>query len=251
MRYIRFQKNNEVKYGMVEENDTIIELTADFLSAPTKNRYHCTEVKLLAPCQPSKIVAVGLNYRDHAKELNMSIPEEPILFLKPSTSVIGHEDKIVYPAMCTQLDYEAEIAVVIKKKCQHIIPEQVEEYILGYTCFNDITARDLQRKDGQWTRAKSFDTFSPFGPWIVDGIDPRNLKITLSLNGRVKQSSTTQNLIFDIPTIVSFASRVMTLLPEDVITTGTPPGVGPMNGNDVVEVSIEHIGVLRNTVVSA
>lgn len=248
MRYVRFQKNSEVKHGVLEEANRIVELAGDFLSPETSRIHQLSEVKLLAPSQPSKIVAVGLNYRDHAKELNMAIPKEPILFLKPSTSVIGHEEKIVYPSMCAQLDYEAEIAVVIKKKCKYITPEEAEEYILGYTCFNDVTARDLQRKDGQWTRAKSFDTFSPFGPWIVAGIDPGDLKIELKLNGQTKQSSSTKNLIFDIPTVVSFASQVMTLLPGDVVTTGTPPGVGPMHINDVVEISIENIGILVNTV---
>lgn len=248
MRYVRFKKNNEIKYGILEKDEVIAELETDFLSALTANTHRLSEVELLAPCQPTKIVAVGLNYSDHAKELNMAVPPEPILFLKPSTSIIGPGEEIRYPTMCQQLDYEGELALVIKKECRFIKPEQAQDSILGYTCFNDVTARDLQRKDGQWTRAKSFDTFSPLGPWIVDDLNPGNLRIELRLNGETKQSSTTRNLIFAIPILVSFASHVMTLLPGDVITTGTPPGVGPMQLNDRVEVFIEGIGILRNVV---
>lgn len=248
MRYLRFQKDGEPKYGILQDDNAIVELRGDFLSEETKNAHRLSEVKLLAPCQPTKIVAVGLNYSDHAKELNLAVSPEPILFLKPSTSIIGPEEKICYPAVCQQLDYEGELALVIKKQCRFIKPEQAQEYILGYTCFNDVTARDLQKKDGQWTRAKSFDTFGPIGPWIVNGIEPDNLHLELKLNGEIKQASTTKNLIFAVPTLVSFISQVMTLLPGDVITTGTPPGVGPMKVNDMVEVSIEHIGILKNTV---
>jgi 2-keto-4-pentenoate hydratase/2-oxohepta-3-ene-1,7-dioic acid hydratase in catechol pathway len=194
---------------------------------------------------------VGLNYIDHAKELNMDIPSEPIIFLKPPTAVISHGDAIVYPATSTQVDYEAELAVVIGKRCRHVPKEDAYDYILGYSCFNDVTARDLQRKDGQWTRAKSFDTFAPYGPWIVtkDEVpDPGDLDITLRLNGKVKQDSNTRNLIFDIPTLVEFISGIMTLEEGDVIATGTPPGVGPMERGDSVEVEIEKIGVLENRV---
>lgn len=199
--------------------------------------------------KPSKIIAVGLNYVDHAKELKMEIPSEPILFMKPPTSVIYHKDAIIYPSQTNELHYEAELAVVIKDKVKNIKPEEAERHILGYTCGNDVTARDLQRKDGQWTRSKSFDTFCPLGPKIVSGIDPNNLDIKLYLNGKLMQSSNTSNMIFKVSQLVSFISSVMTLEPQDVIFTGTPPGVGPMRVGDTVEVEIEGIGKLTNFVV--
>ena len=188
--------------------------------------------------KPTKIIAVGLNYIDHAKELKMPIPDEPIIFLKPPTAVISHKDKIIYPKVVKQLDYEAELAVVMKDK----------KHILGYTCANDVTARDLQRKDVQWTRSKSFDTFCPLGPRVVKNVDPNNLEIKLYLNGKLKQSSHTSNMIFRVEELVSFISKIMTLCPGDVILTGTPPGVGPMKIGDVVEVEIEGIGKLTNFV---
>ena len=188
--------------------------------------------------KPTKIIAVGLNYIDHAKELKMPIPDEPIIFLKPPTAVISHKDKIIYPKGVKQLDYEAELAVVMKDK----------KHILGYTCANDVTARDLQRKDVQWTRSKSFDTFCPLGPRVVKNVDPNNLEIKLYLNGKLKQSSHTSNMIFRVEELVSFISKIMTLCPGDVILTGTPPGVGPMKIGDVVEVEIEGIGKLTNFV---
>lgn len=198
--------------------------------------------------KPSKIIAVGLNYIDHAKELNMKIPDEPIIFLKPASAVIFNNEKIKYPKMSKQVDYEAELAVVIGKKCKNISEKNAKKYILGYTCFNDITARDLQKKDGQWTRAKSFDTFCPLGPHIVSGINPNNLKIELFLNGKLKQSSNTKNLIFKIGKLVSFISKIMTLEKYDVIATGTPVGVGPVKIGDKIEVKIEKIGTLTNYV---
>jgi len=188
--------------------------------------------------KPTKIIAVGLNYIDHAKELKMPIPDEPIIFLKPPTAVISHKDKIIYPKGVKQLDYEAELAVVMKDK----------KHILGYTCANDVTARDLQRKDVQWTRSKSFDTFCPLGPRVVKNVDPNNLEIKLYLNGKLKQSSHTSNMIFRVEELVSFISKIMTLCPGDVILTGTPPGVAPMKIGDVVEVEIEGIGKLTNFV---
>ncbi|MDI3281369.1 MAG: fumarylacetoacetate hydrolase family protein [Bacillota bacterium] len=205
-------------------------------------------VRLLAPCTPTKIVAAGLNYRDHAQELGLALPEEPILFLKPSTAVIGPEEEIVLPAMSRQVDYEAELAAVVGRRCRNLSPDRVPQYLLGYTCFNDVTARDLQRKDGQWTRAKSFDTFAPLGPCITDEIDPDDVAVELYLNGERRQSSTTRNLIFSVAELVSFVSRIMTLEPGDVIATGTPSGIGPLSPGDVVEVAIPGIGRLRNRV---
>jgi 2-keto-4-pentenoate hydratase/2-oxohepta-3-ene-1,7-dioic acid hydratase in catechol pathway len=220
-----------------------------FINWEKTGRSHAIkEIKLLAPVEPSKVIAIGLNYSDHASELHMEVPDEPILFLKPATSVVGHDEAIIYPEMTRQLDYEAELGVVMKREARNISEEDAPQYVLGYTCANDVTARDLQRKDGQWTRAKSFDTFSSIGPWIETAVDPTNLKIQLLLNGKVMQSSFTSNMIFNPYQLVSFISRVMTLLPGDVIMTGTPPGVGSMKVGDTVEVRIAGIGALRNKV---
>lgn len=198
--------------------------------------------------KPSKIICVGLNYKDHAKELGMPIPEYPILFMKPPSALIFHNDPIVYPPQTKELHYEAELAVVIKDKIKNIKKEEAFDHILGFTCGNDVTARDLQRLDGQWTRAKSFDSFCPLGPEIVKDIDPDKLDIKLYLNGEAKQSSNTSNMIFKVDYLVSFISNIMTLEPEDVILTGTPPGVGAMQVGDVVEVEIEGVGKLINKV---
>lgn len=199
--------------------------------------------------KPSKIIAVGLNYRDHASELKMALPKNPIIFLKPPTSVVGDGDEIIYPANVGELHYEAELAVVIGKKARNVKKEDAAKYIKGYTCGNDVTARDQQRSDGQWTRSKSYDTFCPLGPKVVTGIDPDDLMIKLYLNGEVRQSSSTSNMVFGVSELVSFISGIMTLLPGDVILTGTPVGVGEMKRGDTVEVEIEGIGRLRNKVV--
>jgi len=198
--------------------------------------------------KPSKIIAVGLNYRDHAEELKMPIPKNPILFLKPPTSVIGDGEDIIYPPQVGELHYEAELAVVIGKKGKNIKIQDAAKYIKGFTCANDVTARDQQKADVQWTRAKSYDTFCPLGPALVQNIDPNKLSIKLYLNGEVKQSSNTSNMIFKVEELISFISGIMTLLPGDIIITGTPPGVGPMKKGDTVEVEIEGIGKLKNKV---
>ncbi len=205
-------------------------------------------VRFLPPVEPGKIIAVGLNYIDHAEELKMPVPDEPIIFMKPSTAVIGHEDCILLPGISERVDYEGELAVVIGKDCRNVSRDEAEDVILGYTCFNDVTARDLQAKDGQWTRAKSFDTFAPLGPYVAK-VEPSKLKIETRVNGRVVQRSNTSNLIFDVYSLVEFVSSIMTLRAGDVIATGTPAGVGAMKEGDVVEVEIEKIGVLRNKAV--
>jgi 2-keto-4-pentenoate hydratase/2-oxohepta-3-ene-1,7-dioic acid hydratase in catechol pathway len=206
-------------------------------------------IKLLAPALPVKIIAVGLNYRDHALEMGLELPEAPSIFMKPSTSVIGPGDEIIYPSQSNRVDYEAELAVVISKQCRNVRVHEAGGVILGYTCMNDVTARDLQVKDGQWTRAKSFDTFAPLGPWIVTDIDnPNNLAITSRLNGEIKQSSNTNNLIFNVFGLIEFISSVMTLEKWDIIATGTPAGIGPMVRGDEVEIAIEDIGALINRV---
>jgi 2-keto-4-pentenoate hydratase/2-oxohepta-3-ene-1,7-dioic acid hydratase in catechol pathway len=199
----------------------------------------------------SKIVCVGLNYRDHAKELNMPIPEYPILFLKPPGTLIYNDDPIIYPPQTKELHYEAELAIIIKDKIKNVSKEDALKHVKGFACANDVTARDLQRQDGQWTRAKSFDSFCPVGPKIVPGIDPDQLAIKLFLNGKLKQSSTTANMIFPVAFLVAFISQHMTLNPDDVIITGTPPGVGPMQVGDEVVVEISGIGRLTNKIIAA
>ena len=251
MKIVRYVEGTVTKWGVIE-GETVREMDGDpfthfHLASKTKKT---GEVRLLSPCLPSKIVALGLNYRDHAEEMKIVLPKEPLLFLKPSTSVIGPEEAIVYPKMSARVDYEAELAVVIGKVAKSVSEERAGEYILGYTCLNDVTARDLQPKDGQWTRAKGFDTFAPIGPWIVTDIDPHHLDVASYLNGERRQHSNTKNLIFDPRELVSFISRVMTLLPGDVIATGTPSGIGPMAVGDKVDVVIEGVGILSNDVVA-
>jgi len=235
----RFIKDGETRGGSYSEEHGIVS-GGEVLDLQ--------DVELLAPCRPSKIVCVGLNYVKHAQELKMALPDEPILFLKPPSSVLSPGGQIVYPSSCQQLDYEGELAVVIGKRCKDVPADEADKYILGYTCFNDVTARDLQRKDGQWTRAKSFDTFAPFGPWIGK-VESEDVDIKTRRNGIVVHSSNTSDLILDVPHLVQFISSVMTLEPGDVIATGTPPGVGPMQKGDTIEVEIEGIGVLKNSVV--
>ncbi|MDK2880014.1 MAG: hypothetical protein PWR06_2730 [Thermoanaerobacteraceae bacterium] len=249
MRIVRFKYNDEVKYGVLDM-DSISEIKGDVFGKfkTGKNRYNISEVTLLAPAAPSKIVCVGKNYREHALEMGEGIPEEPTLFLKPPTAVINPGDGIIYPDMSQRVDYEGELAVVIKEACKNVPPEDIPRYILGYTCGNDVTARDLQKKDIQWTRGKSFDTFCPLGPWIETELNPDNLKIQTYLNGELKQSSSTAMMITPVYELISFMSRVMTLMPGDVVMTGTPAGIGPMQKGDTVEVVIEGIGKLKNYV---
>ena len=239
VRIVRFRLDGLVRGGSLSLEDNRIVSGGEVLAIE--------DVDLLAPCSPGKIVCVGLNYVEHASELKMKLPEEPVLFLKPPSAVIGPGAEIVVPKASVRVDYEGELGVVIGKRCKAMDADEAKKYILGYTCFNDVTARDLQQKDGQWTRAKSFDTFAPFGPWIVN-IDPSNAYIKTRVNGEVKQNSNTSDLIFGVPKLIEFISSVMTLEPGDVIATGTPPGVGRLEKGDVVEVEIEGIGVLKNRV---
>lgn len=206
--------------------------------------------KFLAPCQPTKIVAVGLNYLSHAKETGNEVPKEPVFFLKPPSSIIAHGDKIVYPTHLSQrVDYEGELAVVIGNRGSDLAPRDARDHILGYSCANDVTARDLQKVDSQWTRAKGFDTFCPLGPVIATDVDPTDLTIRTRLNGEVRQEAATSEMIFSVEQLVSFISVVMTLEAGDVILTGTPAGVGELKPGDRIEVEIEGIGTLANTVV--
>ena len=208
-------------------------------------------VRLLAPCEPTKIVAVGRNYRAHAAELGNEVPASPIIFLKPPTAVIGPGGRIVYPAVSRNVHHEGELAVVIGRRCRSVPPAAVADYVWGYTCANDVTARDLQRLDEQWTRSKSFDTFCPLGPWIDSALDPADASVVCRVNGQVRQSGRTADMVFDVPTLVAFIAEAMTLEPGDVILTGTPEGVGPLVPGDTVEVEIQGLGVLENSVVAA
>ena len=253
MRIVRFEQEGRTGYGILEgEKISVLRGTPyGGLENTTGEVMSLPEVKLLAPCEPTKIVALGLNYRDHAAEIGHPLPEEPLLFIKPSTTVIGPDEDIVYPAMSRQVDYEAELAVVIGRTCRHVKEEDFRDYVLGYTAINDVTARDLQRKDGQFTRSKSFDTFAPLGPWIETAIpDPDNLTVEAYLNGERRQHGNTSNMVFGVAAQVSFISRIMTLLPGDVIATGTPFGIGSMQPGDVVEIRVEGIGTLRNRLVT-
>ncbi len=249
MKIARFLYKGKEHFGVVE-GDHIQAAEGEMLGKfhRTKESYSLEKVKLLPPVMPSKIVAIGLNYKDHAAEVKFELPAEPLIFLKPASAVIGHLDPIIYPAMTHQVDFEGELGIVIKKEAKGVPEDRAEEFIFGYTCFNDVTARDLQGKDGQWTRAKGFDTFAPLGPWIETKLDPACLKLETFLNGERKQASDTSYLIFPPRRLVSFISRIMTLLPGDCIATGTPSGIGPMNAKDTVEVRIEGIGSLVNTV---
>jgi|Deesub1362B_J571_1020462.scaffolds.fasta_scaffold00385_15 2-keto-4-pentenoate hydratase/2-oxohepta-3-ene-1,7-dioic acid hydratase in catechol pathway len=209
--------------------------------------YVLDSLRFLPPVRPSKIVCVGVNYRDHAEEFGKDVPEEPVIFMKPESAVIGNEDTILLPPQSKRVDYEGELAIVIGRKCKNVSKDDAEDYIMGYTCFNDVTARDLQLKDGQWTRAKSFDTFAPIGPYIVP-LNPLNLRIRTYLNSEIVQSSNTSNMVFNPFELTEFISSIMTLRKGDVIATGTPSGVGALKKGDVVEVEIEGIGTLRNHV---
>ncbi|WP_457567405.1 fumarylacetoacetate hydrolase family protein [Desulfurobacterium sp.] len=253
MKIGRFKKGNDVFFGIVKGREVIPvaeRRVSDLMESitPLEETYNIKEVKFLPPTKVSKVVAVGLNYKAHAEEMGKPLPEEPLLFMKPSTSVISNKMKIILPPVSERVDYEGELAIVIGKKCKNVKEEEAKEVILGYTCFNDVTARDLQKKDVQYTRAKSFDTFGPYGPWINIDIEPTGLPITTRVNGEVKQQGNTSDMIFSPFYLVSYISRIMTLLPGDVIITGTPPGVGPLRNGDKVEIEIEGIGTLINYV---
>ncbi len=252
MKIARFLDDDQIKYGRVKGEDIFIAHDDDISSAlrygPRKVKLD--EVKLLAPCQPGKVVAVGLNYADHARETNLPIPDEPVIFLKPASAVIGPLEEIVCPPSSRRVDYEAELALIVGRRARNVSVAEAAHYIFGYTCSNDVTARDLQRQDGQWTRSKSFDSFCPLGPWTVTDLDASDLAISCRVNGQVRQAGSTRDMIFSPAELLSFISHIMTLEAGDVIMTGTPAGIGPIQPGDVVEVEIDGIGVLRNPVVA-
>ncbi len=250
MKIYRFRQDRQVLYGVLKEADLYpVEgsIFADF--QPGTRAVPIGSVTLLPPVEPTKIVGVGRNYREHSRELGNPVPAEPLLFLKPPTAVIGPNGIILYPSASQRVDYEGELAVIIKKEARNLgDDDDPEGYVLGYTCINDVTARDLQSKDVQFTRSKSFDTFAPVGPCVATGLDSANLAIKTFLNGRLKQSSNTRQLIFPVPFLIRFISRIMTLCPGDIIATGTPAGVGPLEPGDRVDIQVEGIGTLSNTV---
>ncbi len=263
MRIARFTTGDDPRFGIVtgdiddfgipDEGSVITALAGDPLYVglqPTDEQVLLADARLLSPVLPrSKVVGIGRNYAAHAAEMGSDLPDEPLMFLKPNTSVVGPGDPIFYPRQTENLHYEGELAVVIGRICRDVPQEKAADVIHGYTIGNDVTARDLQKKDGQFTRAKGFDSFCPLGPWVETELDVSDLRVQTFLNGEVKQDGRTADLIFDVPTLVAHVTSVMTLLPGDVILTGTPEGVGPMNAGDEVEISIQGIGSLTNKVV--
>ncbi len=250
-RFLRFKTVNGTSWGLFEEGH-VAEISSNpaYGYEKTDRYYDFSEIRLLAPAEPSKIICVGLNYKEHVKESQSAteVPASPILFLKPPSSLIGPGGKIIYPAMAERVDYEAELGIIIGKECHQVAEVEAEDYIFGFTCANDVTARDLQKKDVQWTRGKGFDSFCPVGPWAVNRLAFEDIAIESYLNGDLRQSSKTSMMIFSVPFLISFISQVMTLYPGDLILTGTPAGVGPMKPGDRIEVRIEGIGSLVNDV---
>jgi 2-keto-4-pentenoate hydratase/2-oxohepta-3-ene-1,7-dioic acid hydratase in catechol pathway len=269
VRIARFAAGDEVGYGVVgtrgdgppggpAAGEDVIAVLSGHPFGPgpdairlTGTSHRLADVRLLAPVLPSKVIAVGKNYADHVAEMGGELPPEPVLFLKPSTAVCGPGDPVRYPAgLSERVDYEGELAVVIGRLCREVPASQAAGVIFGYTCANDVTARDLQARDGQWARAKGFDTFCPLGPWIETGADPADLELVTTVNGEVRQRARTSQLLHGVAALVAYASNVMTLLPGDVLLTGTPAGVGPLSEGDEVSVTIENIGTLTNPVVN-
>ncbi|MFH1460011.1 MAG: fumarylacetoacetate hydrolase family protein [Candidatus Omnitrophota bacterium] len=247
MKLVKFLFRKQIKWGILKKDRLQVLQNCPYTNiVKTSQLIYLNKVKLLAPADPSKIILVGLNYKDHAQELKMKVPQEPIIFLKPPTTLLNPNENIIYPKEVKQLDFEAELAIVIKSKARNIAQNKTKNSILGFTCLNDVTARDIQKKDGQWTRAKSFDSFCPVGPWLETDLNPDKLKINTYLNGKIKQDSHTGNFIFPVSYLVSFVSKIMTLNPGDIISTGTPAGIGPMKPGDKIQIEIENIGILTN-----
>lgn len=248
MRVVRVLHEGDCRYGLAD-HDTVTLITDEpFAAWEPEGIVPLNHAQLLAPVVPTKVVCVGLNYRGHIKEMGTELPTEPVIFLKPSTSVIGPGATIDIPPDVGRVDYEAELGVVIGRRTHRAGPELARVNILGYTCGNDVTARDLQKADGQWTRAKGFDGFCPLGPWVETDVDPSDLLLEAYVNGERRQSARTSDMLFDVYHLVSFVSQVMTLVPGDVVLTGTPSGIGPLVAGDTVEVRIESVGSLVNAV---
>ncbi len=253
MRLVRYQIGNETpQYGwaLVDSDETFIgpiEGTPFGEFRRLEANLPKDSVRLLAPVQPSKIICIGRNYVAHAREHDSEVPEVPLLFLKPPSSVIGPGDSVILPPQSQQVEHEAELVAVIAKRGRWISPEEALDFLLGYTVGNDITARDLQRRDGQWTRAKGFDTFCPIGPWIETDFDPSDALITCYINGEMRQMASTRDMVFSVRQLIAYVSSVMTLETGDILLTGTPAGVGSLSDGDMIETTIEGIGTLRNS----
>ncbi|AKU91770.1 fumarylacetoacetate hydrolase family protein [Vulgatibacter incomptus] len=251
-RIVRFDEGGALHYGRVRDGNEVEVLTAAPWSGGVSagRRTQLGGLELVAPCEPTKVVCVGRNYAAHAKELGNALPQEPLIFLKPASSVIGPEACIILPAVSSDVQHEAELALVIGKRCRAVSAEDAPSYVAGFTCLNDVTARDIQRSETQFTRAKGFDTFCPIGPWIVEGwSDPSNLGVRCLVDGEVRQDGNTGDMVFGPAELLSFISHVMTLEPGDVIATGTPAGVARLTAGQRVEVVIDGIGALANPVV--
>ncbi len=250
MKIVRYQSNGDApKYGWMLD-DKIGEIQGDIFGEYRRReaKTPLSEVKLVAPCEPSKILCIGRNYVEHAKELGNEVPKVPLVFMKPPSSIIASGDNIILPPQSKQVEHEAELVVVIGRRAKNVTAETAKEYIFGYTIGNDITARDLQKTDGQWTRAKGFDTFCSFGPWIDTEFDASDAVVTCRVNGQMRQMASTRDMVFNVGTLIAYISSVMTLEPGDLIFTGTPAGVGELKNGDEVVVEIEGLGVLKNPV---
>jgi 2-keto-4-pentenoate hydratase/2-oxohepta-3-ene-1,7-dioic acid hydratase in catechol pathway len=250
-KFLRCVHNEEVISGYIED-ENVFPIQGEFWGdyRTIGDKFPASKIeKWLPPVLPSKLLAIGLNYRAHAEEVKLPIPEAPVSFMKSTTSLTGHGQEIIYPVGLTKaVEYEAELAVVIGKNADKVDEKDALEYVFGYTCANDVSARDIQKRDGQWMLAKSFNTFNPLGPWIVCGVSPLDLRVTSRLNGEIRQDSRTSDMIFSVPYLIHFLSQVIPLLPGDVIITGTPSGVGRLKEGDIIEIEVENIGILSNTV---
>ncbi|HEY5467503.1 MAG TPA: fumarylacetoacetate hydrolase family protein [Coriobacteriia bacterium] len=249
MRVVRVFTGEDVRYGLADAGSITLISDEPFAAWETDEVISMTGARLMPPAMPTKIVCVGVNYKTHANEMGHELPSEPLIFLKPPTAMNAPGGEIHLPPDVGRVDYEGELAVVMGRRAHRVAPEDALTFVLGYTCANDVTARELQKRDGQWTRAKGFDGFCPLGPWVETDVDPSDLLLETYLNGEVVQSARTSDMIFDVPTLVSFISHVMTLLPGDIVLTGTPSGIGELHAGDVVEVRIEGIGGLTSRVV--
>jgi 2-keto-4-pentenoate hydratase/2-oxohepta-3-ene-1,7-dioic acid hydratase in catechol pathway len=253
MRIVRYetQDGRKPKYGWLLD-DRVGEISGNPFGRYRRNEAQTplADVKLIPPCEPSKIVCVGRNYVEHARELGNEVPKVPLIFMKPPSSIIANGGTIILPPQSAQVEHEAELVVVIGKRGRNVTTEDARKYIFGYTVGNDVTARDLQKADGLWTRAKGFDTFCPFGPWIDTEFDPADAVITCRVNGQMRQMASTRDMVFNVGVLIAYVSSVMTLEPGDLIFTGTPAGVGELKNGDKVEVEIEGLGSLSNPVKS-
>jgi len=251
MKIVRIKSGDDIAYGVADAEGVLIYNGSPFVAwEPTENVVPWPSVTLLAPVIPTKVMCVGRNYEDHAAEFDNEVPDEPVIFMKPATSVIGNNANVIYPALSKEVHHEAELAVVISRPARNVKAEDASQYIFGYTAANDVTARDLQRRDGQWTRGKGFDTFCPLGPAIETELDPlERLAVICKVNGEVRQAGFTSDMVFGVAEILEYISAFTTLLPSDVILTGTPSGVGKVEPGDLMEVEVDGIGTLTNRVV--